>query len=277
MQGLAEFVMKGRKQAIIAVMLLGLIPLIYFLGPVLVALIVLRKGVREGAMVLAWAILPIGAWAYAGDLIPLIMLLGVFGLASLLRESESWELTLIAAIAVGACVEINMRLQPLILDTAFQQLELYTTANNLQGLQLEELREQTVSFIGAIYMFLALVLLVVARWLQATLYNPGGFQSEFHSLRVEQKIALLLLGLYLLINFVGVVPGAWVIYLFIPLVFSGLALIHSVVKKKQLSNLWLKALYVLLMFPIVLQLVVLLALVDSWYDFRKRLVSKETG
>jgi len=36
MRGLAEFVMKGRKQAIMAVLLLGLIPLLNLLSPVLV-------------------------------------------------------------------------------------------------------------------------------------------------------------------------------------------------------------------------------------------------
>ena len=58
MRGLAEFVMKGRKQAIMAVMLLGLVPLVYYLSPAIVGLIMLRKGWRDAAFVLAWAVLP---------------------------------------------------------------------------------------------------------------------------------------------------------------------------------------------------------------------------
>ena len=54
MRGLAEFVMKGRKQAIMAVMLLGLVPLVYYLSPAIVGLIMLRKGWRDAAFVLAW-------------------------------------------------------------------------------------------------------------------------------------------------------------------------------------------------------------------------------
>ena len=271
MRGLAEFVMKGRKQAILAVALLGLIPLVNLLNPVIVGLVMLRKGVREAAIIFAWAILPIGAWAMAGDIVPLIMLIGISGLAWLLRETESWEFTLLASIAIGVSVEVYLRLQSAVLDVVFQQLELYLQTNNLQGMQLEDLRETLTSFIGAVYMFLAIMLLMLARWMQAALYNPGGFQSEFYRLRIERKVALILLVLMLLASFQVVMPQTWMLYLILPLLVSGLALIHAVVAKKKLATMWLVALYALMMLPVVLQMIALLALIDSWYDFRARL------
>jgi hypothetical protein len=88
MRGLAEFVMTGRKQAIMAVLLLGLIPLVNLLNPVVVGLVMLRKGVSEASIILAWAILPVGGWAIAGDIVPLIMLIGISGLSLLLRKSS---------------------------------------------------------------------------------------------------------------------------------------------------------------------------------------------
>lgn len=273
MRALAEFVMKGRRQAIIAVMLLGCIPLLNFLSAVIVALVVLRKGLQEAGFVLVWAILPIGVWAMAGDPVPLIVLLGICGLASLLRETESWEFTLLAAIAVGASVEIYLRLQPAVLDLVFQQLESYLETNNLQGIPIEDLRELMTSFIGAVYMFFSVVLLMLARWMQASLYNPGGFQVEFHGLRIEQKVGLLLVGLMLLANFGVLIPSAWSVYLILPLLFSGVALIHAMVARKKLSSMWLAAFYAFLVMPVVVNMVVLLALVDSWYDFRARVPS----
>ena len=89
MRGLAEFVMKGRKQAIGSVVLIGAIPLIYFLSPVVVGLVMLRKGPREGMLVLGWAALPILAWIIypamvydtIGNMLPLIVLLSVAALA----------------------------------------------------------------------------------------------------------------------------------------------------------------------------------------------------
>ena len=126
MRGLAEYVMTGRRQAIIAVMLLGLIPLVNLLNPAVVGLIALRKGLQEVVVIFAWAILPLGAWAVAGDVVPLIMLIGITGLAVLLRETESWEFTLLSAIAVGVCVEVYFRLQPAVIDALMQQLDFPT-------------------------------------------------------------------------------------------------------------------------------------------------------
>jgi membrane-associated HD superfamily phosphohydrolase len=148
------------------------------------------------------------------------------------------------------------------------------STNGLQDVQIDaQLRETLTSFIGAVYMFLAIVSLMAARWMQAALFNPGGFQKEFHDLRVEQKVALLILGLMVLANMGVLIPQTWILYLVMPLIFSGVALIHSVVKMKNLSSMWLVVFYALFMLPLIVQMVVLLALLDSWYDFRARLSS----
>ena len=271
MRGLAEFVMKGRKQAIMAVLLLGLIPIVNFLSPVVVGLVVLRKGLTEATQVLVWAIIPVGGWAIAGDPVPLIMLLGITGLAGLLRASESWEFTLLGSIVVGLCVEIYLRLQPAVLDLIFLQMQPYFDANCIQGEQLDSLRNVMTSFMGAVYMLLAIVLLMLSRWMQAAVFNPGGFQKEFHGLRVEQKVALLLVGSMMLANFGILIPQSWMLYLVLPLMFSGLALVHAVVAAKKLSSLWLAVLYAIIVLPLITNIIVLLALLDSWYDFRTRL------
>lgn len=271
MRGLAEYVMTGRRQAIIAVLLLGLLPLLNLLNPVMVGLVALRKGWQEGIVIFAWALLPLGAWAMIGDVVPLIMLVGISALALLLRETESWEFTLLAAIAIGVCVEIYLRVQPAVLDVLMAQVEIYLQNNNPQDLQIADVRNAMVTVIGAVYMFLSIMLLMLARWMQAALYNPGGFKQEFHRLRVEQKVGLILIAAMLLASFGVLIPEAWVLYLVIPLLFSGIALVHAVVAIKNLSRKWLVTFYVLLMLPITVQKLVLFALIDSWYDFRTRL------
>lgn len=271
MRGLAEYVMTGRRQAIIAVLLLGLLPLLNLLNPVMVGLVALRKGWQEGIVIFAWALLPLGAWAMIGDVVPLIMLVGISALALLLRETESWEFTLLAAIAIGVCVEIYLRVQPAVLDVLMAQVEIYLQNNNPHDLQIADVRNAMVTVIGAVYMFLSIMLLMLARWMQAALYNPGGFKQEFHRLRVEQKVGLILIAAMLLASFGVLIPEAWVLYLVIPLLFSGIALVHAVVAIKNLSRMWLVTFYVLLMLPITVQMLVLFALIDSWYDFRTRL------
>ena len=271
MRGLAEFVMTGRKQAIIAAGLLGLIPLINLLSPAVVGIVMLRKGLQEATFVFIWGALPLVVWAMLGDIVPLVLLFGITGLTWLLRETESWEFTFLAAIAIGLVIEIYLRLQPAVLDAVFQQLQPYFQQNNLQGMEIEEIRETMTTIIGSVYMFLSIVLTMLARWMQASLFNPGGFQSEIHQLRIKQKVALILLGFMLLCSFGILIPQAWVLYFMIPLVFSGVGLLHAVVAKRKMSSLVLVVFYVLLTLPVVIQVVVLLALIDSWYDFRARL------
>ncbi|MEC8429959.1 MAG: hypothetical protein VXZ29_01230 [Pseudomonadota bacterium] len=57
----------------------------------------------------------------------------------------------------------------------------------------------------------------------------------------------------------------------IPLVFAGIALIHAVVTLRKLPAMLLVTFYIVLVLPTAVQLVVLLALLDSWFDIRSRL------
>ena len=271
MRGLAEFVMTGRKQAVLASGVMGLVPVINLLSPVLVGLVLLRKGTQEALRVFVWAMLPLLAWAMAGDFVPLLMLIGIFGLAWILRRTESWEFTLFAAIGIGLAIEVYLRLQPSVLDLVFQQLEPYLQQNNLEGLELEEIRTVMTSIFGSVYMFLAIVLTMLARWMQAKLFNPGGFQKEFHQLRVRQRVAMLLLCFMILASFGVLIPQAWVLYFTLPLVFSGIGLVHAVCEKRKLPSMVLVLFYALLLLPMSVQIVVLFALIDSWYDFRGKL------
>ncbi len=270
MRALAEFVMKDRRRAIIAVLLLGLLPMVNLLSPAIIGLIMLRKGWNETLAVLIWALLPMAAYAYIGDVIPLMLLLGVMLLAAVLRATQSWELSLLGAMLFGLSVEAYLIMAPQLLDMLFQQLDAYMAANSIEGLPIEELRATLTSFLGATYGMLAGLLLILARWMQAALYNPGGFRQEFHNLRISNKVALLLVGAILASSF-GVLPSNWIVYSTIPLLFAGAALVHGIVAIRQLPGALLAVFYTVMLLPIVMQGVVFLALMDSWYDFRKRL------
>jgi hypothetical protein len=197
MRALAEFVMKDRRSAIIAVLLLGLVPMLNLLSPVIVGLTMLRKGWNDALALLVWALLPIGAYAYIGDVVPLILLLGVTLLAAALRQTQSWEVSLLGAVLVGLTVEricyscLNCSICCFSSSTCIWQ------RMASKGCRIEELRATLTSFLGATYGMLAALLLILARWMQAALYNPGGFRLEFHSLRIGSKTALLLVGFML--------------------------------------------------------------------------------
>lgn len=271
LRGLAEFVMAGRRQAVLAIVLLGLPPLVNLLTPALVAMVSMRKGMTAGSAILLWALVPTGFWLLLGDAFPLLLLFGVFVLAAVLRSTESWQNVLLAGIGVGAMFEVYLRVQPVVLDLMFEQLELYVRANNLEGVQLDELRQVMTTFLAAFYMALSVAVLMLGRSMQASLYNPGGFREEFHALRISQTTTLALVGAILLVNFVESLPQAWIFYLAAPFAFAGLALAHALVAWKNASVFWLVAMYMLLIFPTMMYLLILVAIVDSWYDFRGRL------
>jgi hypothetical protein len=273
MRGLAEFVMKDSRYAAATVLLLGLIPLVNMLSPVLVGLAIMRRGLTGALFLIAWALIPLLGWSLYGDTIPLILLFGVGAAAWVLRASDSWEFTLFIAILVGFFVEMFLRVQPESMEVLYQQLdqvmvqsELGTGADALR----QEMRDLMPSLVGTVYAFLTAFLVMVSRWMQASLYNEGGFGREFRSIRISSKFATMLVAGSLFSNF-GLLPTGWLVYFCLPLFFAGAGLAHGVVELKSLPKVWLVAFYVILMLPISAQLVVLFALCDSWLDFRGRI------
>ena len=73
---LAEYAMRGRRQAIIWAVVLTSLPFVSWIGSAVVALVVLSKGNKEGLLVALWASLPsILGFAIAGDVSGFLALL----------------------------------------------------------------------------------------------------------------------------------------------------------------------------------------------------------
>ena len=278
MRALAKYAMNGRRQAIVAVLVCGLFPLVNMLAPALLGLVLLRHGPKEAMLVTAWAALPTVGWAMAGDFSPLMLLVGVLALATVLRRTASWQYTLLAAVLLGVLTEMVLRLRPDMLALQLQQLEALMAGGAFPDqpeMTLDVLREAMFRLFGLMSMIMSLCLLMLARWWQAVLFNPGGFQQEFHQLRLQPSIAVLLMALLLIASVSSTVLSGWIFYLWVPLFFAGLALVHGLVGLKKLSWLWLFAFYVLLLSPMLAQLLAVAAVIDSWYDFRSRI--RQTG
>lgn len=274
MRGLAEYVMTGRRQAIIIVLLCGFFPLLYYFSAAVVGLVTLRKGRSEGLMVLLWALLPAGMMWAMGDTSLVFLALGTYGLALALRQTESWQLVLLAATAIGLVTQLSLALQPgylaqieLVVNDGLQaQL---SQAGQGTGITAQQWIDLLVSFYGAYHAFMVVICLMIARWWQALLYNPGGFRQEFHNLRVDPRAMALLLGL-ILAGLLGVPPlDGWKPLFCVAPMFAGLAIAHWTVAKKGLGTPWLVMIYVTLMF--MAPAIILLGMTDSVMDLRKRM------
>lgn len=276
MRALAEFVMRGRLQAAGAGAVAAVLPLLHWFGSAIVGLVVLRLGVKQGLFVLLWTSLPLIGWyGLNNDAMPLLVLAGTFCLSWILRETHSWELTLAAAVVTSAIAGLLFQVTSaqalaILADWYF---EMVTTAQDLS-------RDQVISvLIGLFAMGHALsvlVALMLARWWQSVLYNPGGFQKEIHGLRLSPLMSAVIVSL-MIFAFVMDDPmfGRWLPLLTVPLVLSGIGFVHWFVKSKNLTTAWLVSFYVLalLMVQLVYPLVASLALMDSGLDLRKRIES----
>lgn len=288
MRSLADFIMRGRVQATLVVVACAAMPFLFWLSAAAGCLVYLRRGMKDASGVLLWALLPALAWWYYGDPRILMVLLGTLALAAQLRSSESWSRVLLVSIALGLVygVVLGVVFQEPITALA-QQLE-KLLPQLLGGFYLKlPVEEQArlaaliapvlTGLIAALLQAVSVLALILGRYWQAVLYNPGGFGREFRAIKIPLWPALMLLACMLIGPNFGPQVAMLTPLCSVPLVFAGLALMHGLVVRGTLGRFWLVGLYVtlLLFMQLIYPLLVVLAIVDSLIDFRGRLASKD--
>ncbi|NER59165.1 hypothetical protein G3435_02595 [Pseudomonas sp. MAFF212428] len=287
MRALADFIMRGRVQATLVVVGCAAMPLLFWLSAAAGSLVLLRRGFKDAFGILAWALLPALVWWFFGEPRTLMVLLGTFGLAALLRAGQSWNRVLLFSIAWGlvygvvlgsvfrepidALAQALEKALPQMLDGLYQQMSVEERAR-LGSVIAPVL----TGLIAALLQAVSLLALMLGRYWQAALYNPGGFGSEFRATRLPLVPALLLLVCMLVAPNFGTELAMLTPLCSVPLVFAGLALMHGLVAQKRLAKFWLVGMYVtlVLFMQLIYPLLVVLAIVDSLIDFRGRSASK---
>ncbi len=109
MKGLAEFVMRGRLQALLVTVAGAGSLLFCWISAAALALVTLRKGAGSGAWLFMWALLPAGTLLYVfGDSGPLALLAGTMVLALVLRATVNLPLAVLAGVGVGVATGLAM-------------------------------------------------------------------------------------------------------------------------------------------------------------------------
>ena len=271
-------------------------PPLGFFGAAAIGLATLRRGQTEGLVLLLMATALAGGLRAAsggqfaaGVILAAVTLLPVAMLALVLRWRQSLNLTVqLAALAACAGVLLVLAVAPEhgeLWRSLFERLlEQAGAQNNLSQAELDERLEQLnqVPFefmTGAVVanmLLVSLAALFLARSWQARLVNPGGFQREFHHLRLGRMLAwgslLVLLAALLtqapsMANLAIVLMAAWAL--------QGLALAHFVARVRGWSIGWLVSFYVvvvlcLLMASPLLLLVCFGGLLDQFFNLRQR-------
>jgi len=302
MKALALFIMRGRTQAtlvaVVGAVLSLVIPPLSHLSGATIGLVTLRNGPKEGLfLMLALGLLMavIGSMSsLEGGLVQAyvigMMLLSVPVLiaAIILRLTRSLGQTLTAialmvallVLLVNALLGDTAAWWRAVLDSVMApmlseaQLSAQETDQMLSGMA-----RMMTGLVAAVLLYSTMINLSLARWFQAMLYNPGGFQQEFHSLFIEKRVAIVAA----LIGAAGMVFAAQGgiaqdLMILVVALFSihGLALVHGVVGITGMSRGWLIALYIglLIVPPHIAMMLAMVGYIDSWADIRGRLRKK---
>ena len=280
MKAVAELAMKGRFNALVVAGIAAFIPITFWISAALVGLVTLRRGQFEGLKILAGAYIGAIAGAYFfGSLAMFTLVLWsspfTLVLALVLRSTSNWVWVFLAnlVLALLAAALVNLVFAEQI--ASFSQ----TLASELQALEQQTIFDQVIlnvvegnalaTMMVAGISDMSVYVLLLARYWQASLYNPGGFRKEFHALRLPPWFIGLL-------GVVGVLVSFWSVWalepVFLPLFIAGIALVHGLVAKRDMGGPWLAAFYMglLLLLQILVPILLLIVIIDSWLDIRSR-------
>jgi len=303
MQGFATFILRGRIHAIfvtaVAAVLSMILPPLSHVSGAAVALVTLRNGAFEGALIAAGAALMLLLLGLLSSMDVALVQVFVLSLlaaawvpvllcAAILRSLRSLGLALTAAgmLALLAMLVFYLLVGDVrgwwytVLEALFEPMWVAApvplSAGEIEA-WLKNLAAIMTGLVAAMLVYSVMINLCLARWWQALLFNPGGFRSEFHGLRLDWRIGVGALPIVLLSSLTsgGLQGFAQDAILLIMAMFSltGLALVHAVVAARSMHRGSLAGVYILMLF-ILPQMVMVLAavgLTDSWLDFRRRL------
>ncbi len=280
--------MRGRFQALLVTVAAAGSLMLCWISAAVVALVTLRRGAGQGAWLLLWALLPAGTLMLVfGDSGPLALLVCTGVLAVVLRQTVSLPLAVLASVPLAALAGLAMiafgqgALEQMVgfFDQFLANLE--QQLGSVEGAAVQLTRPtavQIAGMMGAATGLASVACLLLARWWQAALYNPGGFGTEFRALYFPPAVTLALTLVAVLLASLGMEYRTWAVICVIPLNFAGLALVHAWAAWRGRGKGWLTAFYLLwLFFDPVKFLVVGAAIADSWFQFRQRWVRSDQG
>ena len=308
MRFLAVYIMRGRMQAIMVIATLALlsmkIPPLSVVSTGGVALVTLRHGIKEGFWVLLIAAVVtaiLGSFLIANTQFAfaygIFLWLPIWFIAIVLRVTRNLGTTIETAVFLGILAVIgfyamstappaqfwndilNYMMGP-ILETAPNDVPIDEIK-----LSIERLGRFMTGMVAAGSVFGILLGLMLGRWWQSQLFNPGGFGQEFIMIKTSPKFAM---GTVVIIAVALLAGGsvselAWNIS--VPLVvlytFIGTAIIHVMLAARKNAKIMMPIFYgtmfiLSIMNPFTIMPIAFAGLADTWLNFRAK-ISNQTN
>lgn len=293
MKALGNYILGGRLQAtgiisLLTIMSLLLPPFSYIISGAPLGLITLRKGPQNGMQVLTGAVLLTSIFGYftnLGAMLGVAFALGVWLpvwlCSGVLRTTASQGATVLAIGGVGA---VFVLISALFSDALILWWQTWIDAFLQQNFsaaevdQMQELFDVTLPLINSIIASAVIISLVItvllARWWQSLLFNPGGFRDEFQQMLLPKWLTIVTF-LCLLVSLIDSGNMVWLVRNFLVVLivihmFQGIASIHRVVFIRKLSRGWLVTMYAFLIFlPQMALFLACIGMADIWRRARK--------
>ena len=294
LKALAEFIMQGLPQAVLATVGFAVLAMVFpplgVVSTAVVALVALREGATQSAYVVVISAVVLAVmmllmhqppvWGLLAGLVQWVPLL-LLGL--LLRYTSNWTTTIQAALIFCLVAVLIVYLWVPDVPGLWQSLldEFARPALEKAGMPAEQVNEALQYSTGiltgvfaASLLLTMLLSLMLARAMQAAIFNPGGFSLEFRELRfgVWPAAVSVLLLLVMMVS-EATLPGELITVVVVAFFIQGLAVIHGLVAQQGMMRGWLVGVYVLLavlLTPVIL-LLAGLGWADAIVDFRRRL------
>ncbi len=286
----AHFLLKKNGNAALAAFLCSILPVFFgSISTVIVGLVTLRKGEREGFFVLAWGILPLLARAFVDKsylffATAAIAFVLVWGMAAIMRHYSSWTVLLEVSALLGVCVvlatlffresvvlwwadHINNYMQVIVDREYINASEKLSRSQILWFAQL-------ASGIEVLLLLLVVgVKMAVIRWWEARTFKTVAFRKAFLQMRFSPWALVLF---FVLLLAASVLKEIIFVEALIPLaglyVVSGLCMLHYWMQGYKYARSALIGFYiVLIIFPYAAVLALILGLVDSGFNLRRRI------
>jgi hypothetical protein len=299
-----DYILRGRVHALAAAFVLVLVPII---GCVIATFVTLRKGAQEGAFVFIALILPYllimmmaPSEQVSGEnsnnlLEGVIFIVSIsfvsWLIAVILRATSSWSVVLdsLALISVAVIILIHLYYPDMaqfrehwlknyfeLLQQAAKDFFIAIGMSNSSIVNiLNKLKDLTAGITTLMFSSQALLFLLLARWWQDAMFNPGGLRKELKTIRLSKVCAIVfIVGLFAAFQHIVMMQNA-IIILFMIFALAGFSLMHYIITAKKI-NFWLVGfVYIALsIFPKSMVFLVLAGLLDAFFDFRKRLPVK---
>lgn len=288
MRRLGEYILRGRLQAVLVTSFFAFIGLIlplfsYICGGLVPAFVTLRKGAVYGIQVVIGSLVITVGFALAVKINPYIMIAFAIGIwipvwccANVLRISENQGFMIVAAGCIVLLYIILVHLMVADVTALWRQwmaVWLEQAVKPGKQDQLREIMDNAAPLMNAIMaagLFVSLVVtLLVSRWWQACLFNPGGFKKEFYSLRLPRWLIAAVVICVILVVTGNAHPGSVALEIFILLIFvylfQGLAGIHRLIAGRNLAAGWLVGIYILMLIvPQIILFIACFGMADSW-------------